>query len=111
MAHFPAGAVAIRGTALFADGIVRHHRVDVARGNEEAESWASESLEVLAIFVVGLRENSHSEALCLEHAGYNGNAKRRMIDVRITRYVYEIYLRPITRPDVVGVDRKKCCSI
>ena len=86
---------------------MRHHRVDITRGNEEAESWSAESLEVLAIFVIRLREDGNSEALRLKHTGDNGHAKGRMIDVRVTRYIYKIYVRPITRLDVIGVDRKK----
>ena len=67
-AHFTTRCVVIVGASFLGYGIVRNHGVDVTAGNEEAESWASESLEVVAGAEIGLRKYRYSEALSLKHS-------------------------------------------
>ena len=110
-AHLSARGVVIVGALFLRNGIVRDHRVDITRSDEEAEPWTSEALEILAGSEVGLGEDSHSEPLRLKHARDDRHAKGRVINVSVARYVYKIDLRPVSGSDVIHADRKKCCSV
>ena len=67
--------------------------------------------EVLCALVIWLGKNCHSEAVSLKHSRYNGNAKGRVINVSVTRHIYEIYLGPIPSLNILPIYRKKIHSI
>ena len=68
------------------------HRVDISRRNEKGKSRATEALEILAALIIGLCEDGNAKAVRLQYSGNYRHAKGRVIDVRITRDKYEIYL-------------------
>ena len=106
-ARLAAGGVVVVGALTFGGGVVSHHGVDIARRDEEAEAGAAVGPEGLGGSVVGLGENGHAEALGLQHAGDDGHAKGRMIDVSVTRNVDKIGAIPAPRVHVGAGEGKK----
>ena len=90
--HLSAGRIIVIRTALFRNGIMRHHRVYITACNKEAKSRSAESLKVLGTLIVGLGEDSNSKALRLQDTRDYCNAKGGMINICITRNVYKVYL-------------------
>ena len=92
------------------DRVVGDHRVDVARGHKEAETWSAESLNIVEGLPVRLCENGNAVSCRFKHARNYGNAKGGMVDVRIPRDVYEIGSVPAAGFYLLGAYGQKFCS-
>ena len=102
-----AGGIPVVAASLLSGGIMRDHRIDVARVDEEAQPRAAERLERRAAFPVGLRENRYAEARRLKNAGDDRRAERGVIDVRVAGDEYEIGRVPAAGAHVRGAYRQK----
>ena len=87
---FSSGAVVVVTAVFFGGGIVCHHGVDVAGGYKEAQTRSAELFEVIGGFPVGLTKHRHGETCVFEDTADDGRAERRMVNVRVAVYVYEI---------------------
>lgn len=91
-AHFAAGGEKVAAAALFGDGIVVHHGIHIAGGNEKAKFWLAECAHAFGVAPVRLCDNADRETVCFENAGDDRRAERRVVDVGIAADVHEIEL-------------------
>lgn len=75
------GGIDVGGTALLRSGIMVHHAVDHASGDEKSIIWSAKTHEIMGILPAGLGEHGDAIARALKNAAENGTAKGRMIHI------------------------------
>ena len=106
-ARSAARSICVRIAALFCNGIVRDHGVDIAGADHEAELRSAESFEILGAVPVGLREEADLISRRLQHARYYRGSEARMVNVRIATDIDEIHLAPAAAVHLLCVYRKE----
>ena len=90
---FPSGGIKILAAALFRRRIVRHHAVQIACADENAELRPPHRFKRRGVVPRGLREHRHAIARVLEQPPDDGRAERRVIHVGVARH--EQYIVPV----------------
>lgn len=67
--------------AVLGHRIVVNHGVHVAGADEKAQAWLAEHGDAGGIGPVGLTDDAHLVAVCVEYAADDGHAKARMVHV------------------------------
>ncbi len=88
------GAVGIIRPLALGGGVVRHHRVDIAPGDEEPQPRAAKALKIPGIIKGGLRQYSHPVTGGLQLAGYDGNTKAGVVYIGVAGDADKIHLIP-----------------
>ncbi len=96
----PSGRIEILAAALFCRRVVRHHAVEIARADENAEFRPPHRLEGGSIVPRGLREHRHAVARVLQQPPDDGRAERRVIDIGVARHKQYIVPVPAAREHV-----------
>ena len=91
-AGFAAGGVGILAAAAFGRRIVRHHRIDIAAADEEAQPGRPEPPHILCR--LRLRQDAHAKPFRFQHTGDDRRPKAGMIDIGIAGDHHNIRLAP-----------------
>ena len=78
-----AGGICVLAPSFERNGIMRHHRVDVAAVDHKGKTGLAEAFEIGCIAPVGLRYHAYGESRVLQHPADDGSAERRVIDIGI----------------------------
>ena len=84
LSHEAAGRVCVSFPVAAGDGIVVHHRVHVPAHHKEAEARPPQRRDRRRVFPVRLADDADFIARVFKHAGDDGVAERRMVDIGVT---------------------------
>lgn len=84
-AHAPAGGVIIVITALFRNGIMRHHGIYIAGIDKKREPRFAEPHKIRLAFIIRLRDYRDTVPLRFQHARNDRSTEGRVIDICIAR--------------------------
>ena len=101
---FTARGVGIGVATMLGHRVVIDHGVHVAGGDQKAQARLAEHGDTGGIGPVGLTDNAHFVAVCVEHAADDGHAKAGMVHVGVAADVDEVALVPATRIHVGAAD-------
>ena len=91
----PVGTIRIFGTQTAVGSVLVYHRVHATWSNTEEETGSAKFLEVAEVAMpVWLWHDGHAIACCLQRPSDDSSAKRRMVDVGISREQDDIYFIP-----------------
>ena len=90
LGRLAAGGIHIGGTAALGGGIMVHHAVNHAGGDEKTIVGTAEALEIIRIFPIRLGEHRDVIARGLERADNDGRAEGRMIHICVAADVDKI---------------------
>ena len=93
--------------ALFGHGIVGHHGVDVAAGEQNTQPRAAQCCKGASLAPVRLGQDCHPVALGLQHPGNNGRAKGGVVDIGVAGDDQEVKLLPAPLRQIRFGDRQK----
>ena len=94
LAHHTAGSVGIGFAPVLGDGIVVHHGVHIAAGDQETQSGAAIDIDGGRLFPVRLGDDAHLVARLFQHTADDGVAEGVVIHIRVTDYIDKIALIP-----------------
>ena len=90
LGRLAAGGIYVGGTAALGSGIMVHHAVNHAGGDEKTIIGTAEALEIIRIFPIRLGEHRDVIACGLERADNDGCAEGRMIHICVAADVDKI---------------------
>ena len=106
-AHNSAGRIIVIGSFFTRDGIVCDHGVDIACADQKTKARARIFHKGVSAFIIGLGEDSDSEACVLKHAGDYSSAETGVIDVSVAGDINEVGAIPATFFHIGAAKRKK----
>ena len=106
-AGLAAGRIRIFAAAALGGGIMRHHGINIAARDQEAEPRAAETAKILRLFPIRLAKHCHTVTRILQHARNNGCAEAGMVYISIAADVDKICLLPAARMHLLCRDRQK----
>ena len=107
LAHDAAGGVGIGFAVMLGNGIMVDHGINVAAGDQETQTGTAVDINGFGIFPVGLGNDAHGVAVAFQNPADNGMTERRVIDIRVTDYIYKIALFPAAIQHVLPANGKK----
>ena len=107
VSHFPTGRIIVIAALFTRHGIVCHHRIDVSRADQKAQSRAAVLPEGICAFIIRLRKHGDPKARILQHPRDDRRAEGGVIYVGVAADVDEIGSIPAKRLHVGATDRQK----
>ena len=103
--HDTARCIGVGLPVMLRDGVVIHHGIHVAAGNEETEPRLPELHDGRRIVPVRLRQHRDFIAVCLKHTGNDGGTEAGVVHIGVAHHIDEIRLCPATLQHILPVDR------
>ena len=101
------GGVGVVVAALLGGGVVGHHGVDVAPVDEDPVPGPAQGGKGLRIPPVGLGEDGHPVALCLQHPADDGGAEGGVVHVGVPGDEEKVIVVPSPLEEVLPGDGQK----
>ena len=99
-----AGGIGIGAAAVLGHRIVVDHGVHVAGADEKAQAWLAEHGDTGGVGPVGLADDTHLVAMCIEHAADDGHAKTGVVHIGVATDVDKVALVPAACIHVSAAD-------
>ena len=94
LAHDPAGGVGIGLAAALGNGVVVHHGVDVAAGDQKSQPGTAVNINGLGILPVGLGDDPHGIPGLLQNPADDGMTEGGMVHIGIPDDIHKVALTP-----------------
>ena len=93
-AHDTAGGEGIGFAPVLGDGIVVHHGVHIAAGNQKAQTWLAVDIDGPGILPVRLGDDAYGITVTLKNSADDGVAEGRVVNVCVADDIDKIALCP-----------------
>ena len=98
------GSVGVAVAAVLVHRIVVDHGVHVAGTDEKAQARLAKHGDASGVGPVGLADDAHLVAMCIEHAADDGHAKTGVVHIGVAADVDKVALVPAARIHVGAAD-------
>ena len=99
-----AGGIGVGVAAVLGHRIVVDHRVHVTGADEKAQARLAEHADAGGVGPVGLADDAHFVAVCVEYAADDGHAKAGVVHVGVAADVDKVALVPAARVHIGAAD-------
>ena len=107
LAHDPAGSEGVRFASVLGDGVMVHHGIHIAAGNQKSKTGAAVNSNGLGIFPVRLRNDADAVAATFQHTADDCMAKGRVVHIGVADYIYKIAGLPAAIQHILSANGKK----
>ena len=106
-ARASAGGVGVGAAPLFGHGVVVHHGVHVAAGDQKGQPRLAADRDGIRVLPVGLGDDGHLEAMAFQHPADDGRPEGGVVHVGVGQQIDEVRLLPAPLLHILFVYRQK----